>query len=66
MILSDTGRIAIVKISMDASGRRRHLELVWQNHGHVEFRMRQGGARKPEDFGEFESVLYLTPFEAAM
>ena len=62
--MNTAGRSALVKMSLDFSDSPRHLEVVYQAQGHYTFQEAPGPGPKLEDFGEFDSVIWLTPFES--
>jgi hypothetical protein len=61
---SDTGRSALIKQLLDLSDSARHLEVVSQNQGHYTFQEALGPGPGLADFGKFDSVVCLSPFEA--
>jgi hypothetical protein len=59
------GRHALVVLGEEIAPDQ-HVVLVGSNGRHYEFQMQPGSGPQLEDFGKFDSVLYLTAAEAAM
>jgi len=60
---SDAGRSALVRQLLDLSDGERHLEVVWHSQGHYTFQEAPGPGPRLKDFGKFDSVVCLSPFE---